>query len=184
MLERTVRLVLLVPGQVDLAVGGDDRAVTFDEDLAVVAVADALGVRLGELGVAEAEADPESPGLVEQRSRRRARHRRFVVVVALGEVGDVPAREERRERQLREHDQLTASLGAVSQQGDQPLDHIGSAVLGLDGPELTATDDTVRVPIGPMIARLSILGHVRATYVHTWPHNPVAGRVGTRAGDG
>ena len=75
-------------------------------------------------------------------------------MIALGEVGDVPAREERRERQLREHDQLAAPLGAVAQQGDQPLDHVGPAVLGLDRPELTGADDDRSRSHRPMSVRI------------------------------
>ena len=139
-LERPVRLVLLVPRQVDLAVAGDDRAVALDEDLGVVAVAHAVGIGLGQLGVAEAEADAEAARLVEQRLRLGPRHRGLVEVVELGDVGDEPAGEERRQRQLGEHDEVAAPVGRLGQQREHPLDDVLAGVGSLDRTELGRTD--------------------------------------------
>jgi hypothetical protein len=140
-LERAVRLVILVARQVHLAVPGDDGTVALDEDLRVVPVAPAVDrVRLGQLGVPQAEADAEPPGIVEQRLRLRPRHRPLVVVVELGDVVDEPAGEERRQRQLGEHDELAATLVAGAQKHPQPFHYIAARMITLDRPELGTTD--------------------------------------------
>ena len=59
-------------------------------------------------------------------------HRPLVPVVGLGDVVDEPAREERRERQLRVHDELDAVLVRLVQQREQPLDDLLAGVVALD----------------------------------------------------
>ena len=136
MLERAVGLVRLVTGQVNLAVPGDDRAVTLDEHLGVEAMPCAAGIGIGQLGVAEAEPDATPAGLVEQRLGVRTRHRRLVEVVELGDVLDEPPREERRQRQLREHDELATPLVSLDEQRQQPLDDVLAGVVASDRTEL------------------------------------------------
>ena len=79
-------------------------------------------VGLGEFGVPEAETDAKSLGFVEKRLRFRARHRALVIRVKLGCVTrdvrcvsliEVPAREERRQRQLWKDHQVAAGRCAL-----------------------------------------------------------------------
>ena len=62
-LKGRVGQMLGMPGQVDLAVAPDDPAVTLDQDRGVVAVE--LALLLGQLGIAEVEADTEFAGEIE-----------------------------------------------------------------------------------------------------------------------
>ena len=123
-LERTPRLVVLVAGDVHLAVVGHDRPVALDEHVCVVAVT--VG---RQLGVAEAEPDTEPGRLVEQRLGVRPRHLGLVErVELLTIVVEIPAREERRERQLGVDDELAPRLGGPVEQHQQPLDDLVARV--------------------------------------------------------
>ena len=137
-LERAVGFVLLVAGDVDLLERGDDRAVALDQRLHVPPM-DAVGAVL-EQRVAEAEPHAEPLGLVEQRLRHRVRHRALVVMVGLGDVVDEPSREERRQRQLRIHDQIAAGVGRLVKEVQQTHDHLLASVLELDRPQLPRSD--------------------------------------------
>ena len=64
----------------------------------------------------------------------------LVEVVELGDVVDEPAREERRQRQLGEHDEVAAPVGRLGQQREQPLDDVLAGVGALDRAELGRTD--------------------------------------------
>ena len=148
MLERPVGLVVLVAGDVRLLVRGDDAAVALDQRLHVPAMSRAVGRGLDQR-IAEAEADAEPLGLVEQRLRVGVRHRPLVPVVGLGDVVDEPPREERRQRQLGVHDQLDAVGVRVAQQHEQPLDHLGAGVRRRwMGPSCAAATVRMRVTVG------------------------------------
>src|SRR5207249_3426411 len=135
-LERAPRLVLGVAGQVDLAVLEDAAAARVDEERRVVAMA--IG-RL--LRVAEAEAEAEPPRLVEERLRFRPGHLGLEEGVDLGLILHPPARKERRQRELGEHDQLRAARLRLVQQREQALDDVGATVGALDRPELCRGHD-------------------------------------------
>ena len=74
-------------------------------------------------------------------------------MVELGDVVDEPAREERRQRQLGEHDEVAAPLGGLAQQREQPLDDVLAGVGPLDRPELGGTDREHSRVIARMLAR-------------------------------
>jgi hypothetical protein len=134
MLERRLRQMLGMPGQVHLAIAPDDPPVTLDQDRGVVTPR--LPVFLGELGVAEVEADLEVARQLEQRLGVRARHLAFEELVDLGLVGHPPAREERRQGQLRKHDKLRPTGMRLAQQRHQPFHHRSAAVGEMNGAEL------------------------------------------------
>ena len=135
MLERAVGLVVLVPGDVGLRVAGDDRAVALDEGLHVPTMTVVVEQR-----VSDAEPDAEPSRFVEQRLRRLVGHRALVPVVGFGDVVDEPAREERRQRQLRVDDEFDTVLRCLMQQRDHPRNHLVAAVVALNRPELRGCD--------------------------------------------
>ena len=123
-LERRLRFVVRVAGQVHLAVLADQAAVRADEDRRVVAV-----IVRRELGVADVEADAELARLVEQRPRLRARHFALeIAAVDLRRILHPPAREERGEGELREDDKPGAHAVRFAQQVDEALRSGGAAV--------------------------------------------------------
>ena len=61
---------------------------------------------------------------------------RLVPVVGLGDVVDEPAREERRQRELRIDDQFHAVFRGLVEQRDHPGDDLLARVIALNGPEL------------------------------------------------
>ncbi|CAB4836222.1 unannotated protein [freshwater metagenome] len=138
MLERTIRFVVLVAGDVRLLVGGHDAAIALDQRLHVPAA-----TRIIDGGVAEAEADAETLGLIEQRLRGRVRHAALVPVVGLADVVDEPTGEERGEREFGEHHQFGAHAVRLLQQSDQPDDHLLAGVLFLHGTHLGCSDSEV-----------------------------------------
>ena len=134
MLERPPPLRLLVTREVHLAVARHDRAVAADHHRRVVPVA-----VVGELRVPEVEADAEPRRFLEQRTGLVTRHvafeeRQHLVVV------EVPAREERGERELGEHHEVGAARGRVAQQREEALDHLGSGLGARDRPHLCGRD--------------------------------------------
>src|SRR5216683_928164 len=133
-LERRLGEMLGVPRQVDLAVAPDDMPRRIDQDRRVVVAR--LAVFLGQLGIAEIEADAELPAEVEQWPRLGVRHVALEIAVDLALVGHPPARKERRQRQLGKDDKPGAIAMRLAQQGDQPLDHRRAAVGDVYGPEL------------------------------------------------
>src|SRR5215472_15369096 len=138
MLEGPPRLVLRVSGQVHLPVLAHDRPRLVDEDRRVVAVY--RPVLDGELGVAETEAEAEPPSLVEERARLRTRHFPLEEAVDLRLILREPAREEGRQGQLGEHDEI-APMGARPMQVlDEPLDDLRPALPARDRPQLGGPD--------------------------------------------
>ena len=135
MLKGPVGLVVFMPGDVRFLVGGDDRAVALHERLHVPPMP-----RVVEQGVADAEPDAQPARLVEQRLGRVVRHRAFVPVIGLGDVVDEPAREERREGELRVHHQLDAVLSRLMYEGDHSGHDLLTGVIALNGAELRGGD--------------------------------------------
>ena len=121
------RLVLLVAGEVHLAVAWRRPRRRARRGSACCSGGAAVGVG-GQLGVAEAEPDAEARRLVEQRlaCRRRGISRLEEGVELVWSVEE-PAGEERRERELGEHDELAPAVGGLAQQREQPLDHLARA---------------------------------------------------------
>ena len=95
---------------------------------------------VGELGVAEAHAQPEALGLGEERRRFVARHLALEEGIDLGLVRHPPAREERRQRQLGEHHQLAAHALGLAEMRDHALDHVAPGVAALDRAHLCGPD--------------------------------------------
>ncbi len=75
-----------------------------------------------QLRIAEMEADTEPQRLVEQRLGLRSRHLPLEERHDIG-VGQVPAGEEGRQRELREHDELGTPTGRFPQHRDDPVDY-------------------------------------------------------------
>ena len=100
----------------------------------------AAGVGVSQLGVPKAEPDATPAGLVEQRLGVGTRHRRLVEVVELADVGDEPPREERRQSELREHDEVAAPFVTLDEQRQQPLDDVLAGVVASDRTELRRTN--------------------------------------------
>jgi hypothetical protein len=138
-LERGLGLVVGVPGQVDLAVLADDRAVGRDQDRGVEAARAARFLR--ELGVADVEADAELLCLVEQRLRLGRGHRGLEVpAVHLGLVLHPPARKEGGEGELREDHELRAHGMRLAQQRHEALGGGGARVGAMERAQLGGGD--------------------------------------------
>ncbi len=135
-LERRLRLVIGVAGQVHLAVLADDPAIGRHQDRGVIAV-----VVRRQLGVADVEADAELLGLVEQRLGFFRGDALFKEPrVDLGLVLHPPARKEGGEREFGKHHEPGAHRMAFAQQLHQPLGGIGAAVGTVERPELGGGD--------------------------------------------
>src|SRR3546814_8915515 len=100
MLEGTPRFVLVMAGQMHLAVFSDDLAVAVDQDRRVEMRDHA--VFFDQFGIAEIEAEAEPARFVEQGLGLRPGHAAFEKAVDLGLVGHEPAREEGGPRQFGE----------------------------------------------------------------------------------
>src|SRR5262245_43296412 len=137
-LERPIGLVLGMAGEMDLPIAPDDLARAIREDGSVEAACAAPLV--DELGVAEAEAHAEAARLVEERARLRPRHLVLEEGVDLRLIFHPPAREEGRERELREHHELAATRVGLGEEGEEPLDHVAAALTARDGTELGGAD--------------------------------------------
>ena len=125
-LERRLRQVLGMPRQMDLAIAPDDAARRIDQDRGVVMPR--LALLLGQLGIAEIKPDPEFPGEIEQRPRRRVRHLALEPAVDLVLVGHPPARKKRRQRQFGKDDKPRTVAVRLAQQRAEPLDDRLAAV--------------------------------------------------------
>ena len=121
-------------GQVDFTVATDDPTVALDEDRGVVAVERAL--LLGQLGITQIEANTELGGEIEERPGLRARHLAFEEAIDLLLVGHPITREEGRQRELGEDDELGAAGMRFAHQRHQPLDDGGTRIGEMDRPEL------------------------------------------------
>ena len=138
MLERSGRLVLGVAGQMDLAILPDDAADGVHEDRRVVAAGDA-GL-LGDLRVAHTEREAQAARLLEQGLGLRPRHLGLEERVDIALLPHVPAREERRQGQLREDHEVTVTGPGLAQQHDQAHDHRAAAVVAGDRTQLGGAD--------------------------------------------
>ena len=107
-LERPPRLVVLVAGQVDLAVAGDLAAVRRRPGSACCSGGSPPVGRRWQLGEAQREADAQVAGLVEQRLGVGPGHLGLEEGVDVGLVVEPPAGEERGQGQLGEGHQLGA----------------------------------------------------------------------------
>ena len=110
MLEGPPRLVVLVAGQVDLAISADHRAVALHEDRRVVAMP--VG---GQFGIPEVEAHAQSSSLVEQGLSFGPGHLRLIEPVGLGQVFDPPPREEGCQGKFGEDDQVASRVGPLAE---------------------------------------------------------------------
>ena len=131
MLEGPPRLMVLMAGEVNLAVATHDGAVSFHENRRVVAVS--VG---REFGIPQVETHIEATGLVKQGLRLGAGHLGLVEPVGLSQVVDPPPRKEGCQGEFREHHQFAPGLGSLAEQGDEPLDDHRSGVSQLDGADL------------------------------------------------
>ena len=93
-----------------------------------------------DLGIAEMEADAVAPRRLEQRRRLVAGQRLLEPLVRLGPVGVPVAREERRQRELGEDDQLDAPRMRPLHQPHHARDRDRSRLRALDRPELGGGD--------------------------------------------
>ena len=135
MLEGPPRFVILVTGQVDLAVVAYYPAIPFDEYHRVVTVA--VG---SQLGIAEVKTHSEAGRLVEQGLSLGTGHLGLEEVVELGDVGRPPAGEEGGKRQFGEHDKITVRVGPPAEQDQEAFHHLGAGVVSLDGTHLSRAD--------------------------------------------
>jgi hypothetical protein len=86
-------------------------------------IAPSRSTRIGrQLGVSEREPDATGLRFLEQRLGLRPRHLSFKPGVDLCGRVELPPWEERREGQLREHDQGTTPPGRLTQEHEEPLD--------------------------------------------------------------
>ena len=143
MLKRAPRLVVFVPGNVDLAVLANNGAVTFDKHRRVEAVLQPIGTWFGEFGITERKPDAQALRFIEQRLCRRTWHRCLVVVVVSRQILGVPPRKERRQCQFGKHDQFTVTADRLMKHGDQAFDDRLARVVFLDWPELRSSDGDV-----------------------------------------
>jgi hypothetical protein len=138
MLKRAPGLVLGMAGQVHLPVLANDPPAAVDQDRAVEAPA--LG---RQLGMAQIEPDAELGRGLEQRPGRPAGHLGLEEGVDLGLRAEEPAREEGRERQLREDDEIGAAALGLAQERDEPRHRPLPALAAGDRAELGGGDGEV-----------------------------------------
>jgi hypothetical protein len=153
-LERAVGLVLGMAGQVNLPITPNDVSRAVHEDGRVEAAR--APILDGQLGIAEAEPDGEPPRLVEERARLRPRHLALEEGVDLRLILHPPAREERGERQLGEHDQLAAARVRLREEGEETLDDVGAGFAAM-GPSWAAPRVSRRAMAGGSLARPAAL---------------------------
>ena len=118
---------LAVARQMHLAIFAGDPAVAIHQDRRVVAVPVGRQLR-----IAERDADPVLRRALEQRPRRRVWHLALEPGIDLRLIGHVPARKERRERELGEHHEIAVLRLRLVEQIDHPPDHGLPAVRPLD----------------------------------------------------
>ena len=125
------RFVVVVAGQVHLAVATDDVALSVHDDGCV----EALALR-GQFGIAQVKANAILARQIKQRLHIGVGHGRFKVAVDLGLVGHPVAREKRGQRQLGKHHKVGVAGVGLFEQFDQAGHHGGLAVAQVDGAEL------------------------------------------------
>ena len=135
-LERDVRPVVGVAGQVDLPVLADDLPVRPDEDRGVEPACAPLAGRLDQFGVAEVEAHPEALRLLEEGPRLRPRHLPLEEAIRLREIVVPVAGEEGGEGQLRVCHQPAAARRRLAHERDEPGHHLPAGFREMDRPEL------------------------------------------------
>ena len=133
-LEGRSRLVLGVPGKMDLAVFAEELAVRAHQDRGVESSQTALLLR--ELRIAEMETDRKPPGLVEERSGGLVWHLALEVAVDLGLLLHEIPREEGREGQLRENHEPAVRAMRFPKELDEPPHDRASRLVPLDRAEL------------------------------------------------
>ena len=138
MLEGAPRLMLIMSGQMDLAVLPDYGAVLPHQDRGIETALDAALDH--QLGIAQVEPDAQLARRVEQHLSLRTRHLAFIEGIQLGRILHIPARKESRERQLRKDHQLAPHGVRLAQMRQQALDDIAAAIAALDRPELRGRD--------------------------------------------
>src|SRR5439155_4386687 len=106
MLEFAPGLVLGMAGQMDLAISGDDRAASIDQNGGVIAP-DNSGLDR-QLGITKVKSDADLASEIEQRLRFRPRHLALEEAVDLRLILEIPARKERGQRELGIDDQVAA----------------------------------------------------------------------------
>src|SRR5882672_8123776 len=137
-LEAPPWFVLDVAGQVNLAVLRDDGAALIDQDRGVEAARAAA--LLQQFRITEIKSDADRAGDIEQALRLRSGQRALKKYVDVILVFEVPAREERRQRELREHDQIATMSCCLVQQRDQAIDDLRSRIGAGDRSELRRAD--------------------------------------------
>ena len=83
---------------------------------------------------------PKRLGFVEKRLGGRSRHLRLEPGIDLGLILGVPAWEEGRQCQFREHDQLALAGRRFPEEGQQPFDDVLPAFFPSNRPELRGGD--------------------------------------------
>jgi len=123
--------VVVVAGQVYLAVAAHDLAFAVDDDGGV----EALALR-GEFGVAQVKANAILARQIKQGLHVGVGHGRFKVAVDFGLVGHPVTRKKRGQRQLWEDHKVRVAGVGLFEQFDQARHHGGFAVAQMDGAEL------------------------------------------------
>jgi hypothetical protein len=138
MLMGALRVELVMPGQMHLAVLADDGAVAIDQDRGV----EVAPVR-GQLGIAEGHRHPVPGGALEERARGGVRHLALEPEIGLRPVLVMPARKEGGQRKLGINDEVRPFLLRLVHEVDHAADHDLAAVVPLDRPELGGGDADV-----------------------------------------
>ena len=136
MLVAPLRLVLDMARQVHFAIFGDDLGLPVSQDLGVE-----MPPFRRQLGVAKADRNTRLARPVEQRLRRRVRHRGFEPCINVGLILHHPAGEEGGERQLGKHHQIAFRRDGLIEQRHHARHHRLTTIGFLDRPHLGAADD-------------------------------------------
>ncbi len=123
-----------VAGEMNLAVLADHPPLPVDDDRGVV-MTDLL-VFQGQLRIAEAKANLQALGFLEQRGGIRPRHLALEEAVDLLLVFHPPAGEERGQRDLGVDDHFALHVVRLAHQVDQPGNHRLAAVVARDRAQL------------------------------------------------
>src|SRR3984893_6559280 len=135
MLERILRPMVGMPGQMDLAVLADDAGLAIDDDRGVVVAR--LLILDRQFRVAEVKPHLQSLRFVEQRAGVGTRHLVFEKAVDLLPIFHPPAWKKRGQRQFRVYDQFAFYLMRLAHQIDNPADDNLAAVVSRDRTELS-----------------------------------------------
>ena len=133
-LERRLRQVLGMAGQMDLAIAPDDMPGRIDQNRGVVMAL--LALLLGQFGITEIEPDPEFLREIEERPGCRIRHIALEPAVDFLLIGHPPARKKRRQRQFGKDNKPRAVAVRLAQQRAEPDNDRLAAVGAVNGTEL------------------------------------------------